>query len=143
LATDSAPFADRRHLATSLAYHSGKAWALGGNTVLSVLPGLKAEASSGLPHGAALGPVLHTAVTRQGAAWAAQVELVAEKFVAGSSLGRQAVRATGEMRLSRNLSLAVGASAQQAKGQTRPRERELLVSLKWHARSLARPWGPD
>jgi hypothetical protein len=50
LSTASRPFADRRHMATSMAYHSGKAWLLGADTVLSVLPGASVEASSALPH---------------------------------------------------------------------------------------------
>lgn len=133
LVTRSEPFAARDHMTTSLAYHAGTAWLLGGDTVFSVLPGLSAHAGSGLPHDAGLAGALHAALTRQGPSLSAQLEVRAEKFVAGSTLRRHSARATGELRLARNLSLAIGASREWA-----PRDRrELHVSLKWRHRSLA------
>ncbi|MDQ1816651.1 DUF4105 domain-containing protein [Massilia sp. CCM 9210] len=133
LATRSESYDDRDHMATSLAYHSGKAWPLGGETVLSVLPGARVEAGSALPHHAGVAGALHAAVTRQGAQWSARLELQAEKFVAGSTLRRLGARATAEFRLSRNLSVALGA----AQAWAPRREPELNVSLKWRQRSLA------
>lgn len=135
LTTGSQPFADRKHMATGMGYHSGKAWLLGGNTVLSVLPGASVEASRALPHHAALAGVLRTSLARQGTQWAAQLEVVAEKFVSGSTLRRFGTRASGEFRLSRNLSVAISAFRRELPW----RERELLISLKWRQPSLSRP----
>lgn len=130
LVTASKPFADRAHMATSAAYHSGQAWDVGGNTVLAILAGASVEASSGLAHRMALAGVLRTSLTRQGTRWSAQLEAVTERFAVGSALRRQALHATGEFRLSRNLSLAVAASRRAGPG----RERALLVGLKWRQR---------
>ncbi|MDM5179267.1 hypothetical protein PO883_18915 [Massilia sp. DJPM01] len=81
----------------------------------------------------------HAAATRQGAQWSAQLELQAEKFIAGATLRRLGARATGEFRLSRNLSVALGAGRTWA-----PRHvSELNVSLKWRQRSLANPLERD
>jgi hypothetical protein len=137
LTTASQPFADREHLTTSVAYHSGKAWPLTADTVLSVLPGARIEASAALPHHAALAGALNASLTRQGAQWSAQVEILAEKFIAGSTLGRLSARATSEFRLSRNLSVAISTSRRRLPWC----ERELLISLKWRQRSLIHPFG--
>jgi hypothetical protein len=132
LSTRRAPFADRDHLATSLAYHSGKAWRLTDDTVCSVLPGVALEVSAAHAHDAALAAALHAAVTRQGAEWSAQLALRADKFIAGSTLARTSAQLTGELRLSRNMSMVI--SGTQAWSPRR--ERDLGVYLKWHHRSL-------
>ncbi|CUI07160.1 Lnb N-terminal periplasmic domain-containing protein [Massilia antarctica] len=139
LATRSETYAGRDHMATSLAYHSGMAWALGSDTVFSLLPGARIETGGGLPHHAGVAGALQAEVTRQGTQWSAQLALQAEKFIAGSTMRRLDVRATGELRLSRNLSVALGAGRTWA-----PRHvSELNVSLKWRQRSLANPLGRD
>ncbi|MDM5179264.1 DUF4105 domain-containing protein [Massilia sp. DJPM01] len=139
LATRSESYLERDHMASSVAYHSGMAWRLGGDTVFSLLPGARVEAGAGLPHHAGVAGALHAAATRQGAQWSAQLELQAEKFIAGATLRRLGARATGEFRLSRNLSLALGAGRTWA-----PRHvSELNVSLKWRQRSLAHPLERD
>lgn len=139
LVTRPEPYAQRERMATSLSYHSGKAWRLGGDTVLSVLPGARLEAGAGLDHRAGLAGALNATVTRQGLQWSAQLELQAEKFVAGSTLRRQLARASAEFALSRNVSLAIGA----ARGSLPHQSRELLVSLKWRQRSLGDVLGRD
>lgn len=139
LATRSEPYQEREHMATSLAYHSGKAWRLGRDTVFSVLPGARVEAGAGLAHHAALAGALNAALTRQGMQWSARLELQAEKFIAGSTLRRQGARASAEFALSRNVSLAIGAAR-----TAMPRKSgELLVSLKWRQRSLGDVLGRD
>jgi hypothetical protein len=139
LTTGSEPFADRRHMATSIAYHAGRAWLVGGNTVLSVLPGAAIETSGALPRHAALAGVLRTSLTRQGPQWSAQLEVVAEQFIAGSTLRRLGARACAEFRVSRNVSVAVGAFRRALPW----RENELLISLKWRQPSLRRPFGVE
>jgi hypothetical protein len=135
LTTRRKPFSERDHMASSVAYHAGRAWPLGADTVLSVLPGASIEASAAHADHAALAGVLNTALTRQGEQWSAQLELRAEKFIAGASLRRLDAQATGEIRLARNLSLAVSA----VQTWSPRRERELLVQLKWRHRSLSAP----
>lgn len=132
LVTRSEPFAAREHMTTSLAYHAGKAWLLGADTVFAVLPGVSVQAGSGLAHDAGLAGALRAALTRQGPSLSAQLELRAEKFFAGSTLPRHSAHATGELRLARNLSLAIGASRDWAPQH----RRELHVTVKWRHRSL-------
>ncbi|QNA98677.1 hypothetical protein [Massilia sp. Se16.2.3] len=104
--------------------------------MLALLPGLGLEAGSGLPHDAALLGALRTTLTRQGAHWSAQLEAVTERYFAGASLRRESLRATAEFRVSRNLSVAIGAATRQAPR----REQEAFVGLKWRQPSLVRPW---
>lgn len=139
LATRSEPYAQRDRMATSLSYHSGKAWRLGRDTVFSLLPGARAEAGAGLAHRAGLAAALNAGLTRQGLQWSAQLELQAEKFIAGSTLRRQSARASAEFALSRNVSVAIGAARTSLpRGST-----ELLVGLKWRQRSLGDVLGRD
>ncbi|HEX8611748.1 MAG TPA: DUF4105 domain-containing protein [Telluria sp.] len=139
LSTRSESYGERTHMATSIAYHSGKAWRLGGDTVFSLLPGARVEAGAGLPHHAGVAGALHAAITRQGTRWSAQLALDAEKFVAGSTLRRHGMHAIAEVKLARNLSLAFGA----ARSWAPRRESELSISLKWRQRSLSNPFGRD
>lgn len=135
LSTARQPFADRKHTVSSVAYQAGKSWPLGRNTVLTILPGAAVEAGSVLRHHAALGAVVHASLTRQGTRWAAQLESRSQKFIAGSALRRQELGATGEVRVSRNVSIAFSTSWRTAP----QRERELSISLKWWQRSLRQP----
>lgn len=132
LSTGKRPFADREHTVSSASYQVGKSWALGRNTVLTILPGAAIEAGSVLRNHAALGAMVDASVTRQGPRWAAQLGSRSQKLVAGAALRRQECWAAAEAPLSRNLSIAFGAS-----WRTAPlRERELSISLKWRQRSL-------
>ena len=139
LRTARRQYADGEHTATSLAYHAGKAWQLGGNLVFSVLPGASIDTGSGLPHRAALAGVLRNSLGYQDGAWSLQLDMVTEKYIAGSRLRRQALQANAMLRLSRNLALTIGA----AQRQSPRREGELLVSLRWRQRSLRLPWEAD
>lgn len=147
LSSSRRPFAERTHMATSLTYHLGKAWplgsALGNDIVLSVLPGASVEAARALPHRAAISGVLRTALTRQGMRWAAQLEAITEKFFAGADLRRHSVRATGELRLARNLSLAFSASRQAAPWRAHKRMHAAQITLNWRQPSLSHPFGRE
>lgn len=135
LASARQPYAKREHMATNLAYHVGQAWPLGKEMVLSVLPGASIETGRGLDRHVALAGLLRTALTRQGTRWAARLELDAGKFIAGSSLRRQEVIANAEIRLARNLSVALRASR-----RTLPRrDNEVQLSLRWRQPSLHNP----
>ena len=139
LSTGMQPYRDREHMASSIVYQAGRAWPLGRNTVLSVLPGAAVEAGSALRHHAALGAVLHASLSRQGRQWAAQLESRSQRFLAGSALWRQEVSATVQARMSRNLSVAFSTSWRSAP----QRERALSISVNWHQRSLCHPLACD
>lgn len=134
LVTRSKPFADRDHLATSVAYHSGRAWPVGGAAVLAVLPGVSLEAGRALPRHAGMAGALAVLLTRQSAHWSAQLEWQAERFIAGPDLSRRSVAVRSELALARNLSLALVASQSWAPR----REQALQVALKWRQQPLSR-----
>jgi hypothetical protein len=132
LSTARKEFDDGRHLATSLSYNSGRAWSIG-NTVLTVMPGISGEAGAALPHAAAASGSLAVLLNRQGADWSAQLALDAEKFLAGSHLGRSSARATASLVLSRNTAIEFGVTR-----LLRPRpETQAGVAIKVYLRPLA------
>jgi hypothetical protein len=134
LSTRRKPFNDGDHVASNAAYHTGRAWALGRSTVLAILPGASLEAGPALHRWAGVSGVVTALLTRQGPHWSAQLELNAEKFVAGPALFRDSIRAVSEIALARDLSLAVTAS----QSWSPRRERELFIGLKWRQRVLGR-----
>jgi hypothetical protein len=132
LSTGRQEFDDGRHLATSLAYHSGQAWAIG-NTVLALMPGISVEAGSALPHKAGAAGALAVLLSRQGTGWSGQLELNAEKFLLGSHLYRSSARAKAALVLSRNTALEFSASRAL---HPRP-ETQVGVAFKVYFRPLA------
>lgn len=133
LSTRDAAFADRDHVVTSLAYHSGKAWPLGRSAALTVMPGVSVEAGAAHAHVAALAASLRTAAIRQGSQWSAQLELRAEKFIAGSALRRTEAQLTAEIALARNVSLVATGTQHYSPRRTH----EFGLSLQWRRRSVA------
>jgi hypothetical protein len=131
LSTRSEPFEDGDHLVSDVAYHSGKAWALGRGTVLAILPGARLEAGRVLDDSVGASAVVTALLTRQSRHWSAQLELNAEKFIAGSALLRDSARVASEVSLARDLSLAMSAS----QSWSPRRERTLTIGLKWRQRA--------
>lgn len=84
--SDDAPFRDRHHFATHLAYHTG-AIALAGR--------------------------MRAVLSRQAPGFSGHVELSGEQFATAASLRRLTIKAIGQVPLSRNVSVALSAQRQQ------------------------------
>ena len=121
-----------RHLATSLAYHSGRAWAIS-ESVLAVMPGVSVEAGGAMPRTAGAAGVLAVLLSHQSADWSAQLELNAAKFLLGSHLHRSSARAMTSFALSTNAAIAL--HAQRSIAPRAPTE--IGVALTLYFRPLA------
>lgn len=132
LTTSDQSFHDRRHLATGLAYHSGVALPVTRQIVFAILPGASLEASAAHRHYVALAASLRTLLSRQGTVFSGQLELTGEQFLTAGALRRVSVSAAAQLRLSRNISIALTAQRQQLPWK----ENQLGISLQWRHQPL-------
>lgn len=113
IGTSRKSFEDGRHMASTVSFHGGRSWSIGG-TVLTMAPGMALEAGRTLPQQAALAASAWLAASRQGTGWSARVEMDAARFVAGSQLLRSQWRAEGAWHLARNGALVVSATQEHS-----------------------------
>ncbi len=127
LALDSGhkSFEDGRHMASTLSFHGGRAWNIGGIDLVFA-PGAALEASRALPHQAALAACAWLAASRQGTGWSAQVDMDASRFVAGSTLLRKQLRTEIAWHLSRNDALVFSTARQFRPG----RQAEIRIAYR-------------